>query len=243
MQKIMIVMLIAVTIVFGGTTHHAVAEVPSPLQQVLDGTPADKVVCNDDRVLMQTPSNRPVCVFVTTVETLEQRGFISISAVAASTVAASTVAASTVAASTVAASTVAASTVAASTVAASTVAASTVAASTVAASTVAASTVAASTVAASTVAASTVAASTVTINNSNSSTESVGIPEFLTKIPEDKKLSEHLSSLTPFTGYVTRSELVLTDVSALNSSQINIALFDETVTLSKNRIEASDLVD
>ena len=155
------------------TAHHAVAEVPSPLQQVLDGTPADKVVCNDDRVLMQTPSNRPVCVFVTTVETLEQRGFISISAV--------TVSAVTV--------------------------------------------------------------SAVTINNSNSSTESAGIPEFLTKIPEDKKHSEPISSLTPFTVYVTRSELVITDVSALNSSQINIALFDETLTLSKDRIEASDLVD
>ena len=49
--------------------------IPTPLQQAKDRVPADDVACNDDRVLMLSPSGSPACVFETSVGALEQRGF------------------------------------------------------------------------------------------------------------------------------------------------------------------------
>ena len=49
--------------------------IPTPLQQAKDKVPADDVACNDDRVLMLSPSGSPACVFETSVGALEQRGF------------------------------------------------------------------------------------------------------------------------------------------------------------------------
>ena len=49
--------------------------IPTPLQQAKDRVPADDVACNDDRVLMLSPSGMPACVFETSVGALEQRGF------------------------------------------------------------------------------------------------------------------------------------------------------------------------
>lgn len=183
MQKITVVVLIAIIITFTGTGHNAIAgEIPSPLQQIQDGVPVNKVICGDGLVLMQAPSNKPICVFITSVETLEQRGFVSINVVTAvAPISLTPNYQSTT--------------------------------------------------------------SLITANSSNPSVESAEIPEFLTKIPEDKRHSEPLSSLTPLTEHVTRSELVLADVSALDSNQVNITIFEETLTLSKDRTETSDFVD
>ena len=55
--------------------------VPSPYQQVRDGTSADDVVCAGDRILVQSASGMPACVFVKSIAVLEQRGFILLSEV------------------------------------------------------------------------------------------------------------------------------------------------------------------
>ena len=49
--------------------------IPTPIQQTKDRVPADDVACNDDRVLMLSPSGVPACVFETSVGALKQRGF------------------------------------------------------------------------------------------------------------------------------------------------------------------------
>ena len=55
--------------------------VPSPYQQMRDGTSADDVVCAGDRILVQSASGMPACVFVKSIAMLEQRGFILLSEV------------------------------------------------------------------------------------------------------------------------------------------------------------------
>ena len=46
----------------------------SPRLQVLDGIPADEVVCSYGRILMTSPSGAPACVFETSGDMLERRG-------------------------------------------------------------------------------------------------------------------------------------------------------------------------
>ena len=75
----------------------------------------------------------------------------------------------------------------------------------------------------------------------NSFSEPADIPELLTEISEAERRSDSMASLSTQTEYVQRSDLVLVNVSALNSSQVNITVFDETITLSKDRIEARDV--
>ena len=75
----------------------------------------------------------------------------------------------------------------------------------------------------------------------NSFAEPVDIPELLTEISEAERRSGSMASLSTQTEYVQRSDLVLVNVSALNSSQVNSTVFDETITLSKDRIEARDV--
>ena len=54
----------------------AVAEpIPSPYRQVQDGVPIDEIVCSGARILMQSPSGMPACVFVDSIRPLEARGF------------------------------------------------------------------------------------------------------------------------------------------------------------------------
>ena len=55
--------------------------IPSPYQQVRDGTPVGEVVCAGDRMLMLSPSGMPACVFAGSVEVLERRGFVLLSEV------------------------------------------------------------------------------------------------------------------------------------------------------------------
>ena len=77
----------------------------------------------------------------------------------------------------------------------------------------------------------------------NSFAESDNIPELLTEISESEKRSDSMSSLIPHRTYVQQSGLFFANVSALNSSQVNITVFDETITLSKDRIGEHDLGD
>ena len=51
----------------------------SPRLQVLDGIPADEVVCSYGRILMTSPSGAPACVFETSGDMLERRGFVKVS--------------------------------------------------------------------------------------------------------------------------------------------------------------------
>ena len=54
----------------------ATEHVPSPLRQAHDGVPLNKIICNDGRVLMQSPSGSSVCVFEASTSTLVDRGFV-----------------------------------------------------------------------------------------------------------------------------------------------------------------------
>ena len=55
--------------------------VPSPYQQIRDGASAYDVVCAGDRILVQSASGTPACVFVKSIAMLEQRGFVLLSEV------------------------------------------------------------------------------------------------------------------------------------------------------------------
>ena len=80
MLKIIMLGLVLAAAALSGAVIAAGAEtVPSPLQQVRDGTPAGKVDCADGRVLMESRSGMPVCVFAGSVDALERRGFVTLS--------------------------------------------------------------------------------------------------------------------------------------------------------------------
>ena len=77
MLKIIIFGLVLVAIALSGIMSVTSAEtVPSPLQQVRDGVPTDEVMCSEDRVLMESQSGMPACVFVDSVFVLDKRGFV-----------------------------------------------------------------------------------------------------------------------------------------------------------------------
>ena len=82
MQKITILGLAVAISMVSCTVSVAEAEpIPSPYQQVRDGTPVGEVVCAGDRMLMLSPSGMPACVFAESVEVLERRGFVLLSEV------------------------------------------------------------------------------------------------------------------------------------------------------------------
>ena len=82
MQKITILGLAVAISMVSCIVPVAEAEpIPSPYQQVRDGTPVGEVVCAGDRMLMQSPSGKPACVFAGSVEVLERRGFVLLSEV------------------------------------------------------------------------------------------------------------------------------------------------------------------
>lgn len=55
----------------------------SPLAQARDGIPAGDITCTDGRVLMVSPSGMPACVFASSTDALETRGFVHAGSVAA----------------------------------------------------------------------------------------------------------------------------------------------------------------
>ena len=82
MQKITILGLAVAISMVSCTVPVAEAEpIPSPYQQVRDGVPIGEIVCAGDRMLMQSPSGKPACVFAGSVEVLERRGFVLLSEV------------------------------------------------------------------------------------------------------------------------------------------------------------------
>ena len=77
MQKITILGLAVAISMMSCIVPVAEAEpIPSPYQQVRDGTPTGEVVCAGDRMLMLSPSGMPACVFVDSIRPLEARGFV-----------------------------------------------------------------------------------------------------------------------------------------------------------------------
>ena len=82
MQKITILGLAVAISMMSCTVSVAEAgPIPSPYQQVRDGTPTGEVMCAGDRMLMLSPSGIPACVFAGSVEVLERRGFVLLSEV------------------------------------------------------------------------------------------------------------------------------------------------------------------
>ena len=80
MQKITILGLAVAISMMSCIVSVAEAEpIPSPYQQVRDGTPMGEMVCAGDRMLMLSPSGMPACVFAGSVEVLERRGFVLLS--------------------------------------------------------------------------------------------------------------------------------------------------------------------
>ena len=78
MLKIIVLALVLVAVVLSGVMSVAMSvasaeTVPSPLQQIRDGVPANEVVCSNDRVLMMSPSGSPACVFEESVPELKTR--------------------------------------------------------------------------------------------------------------------------------------------------------------------------
>ena len=82
MQKITILGLaVAISMMSCIVSVAEAGPIPSPYQQVRDGTPVGAVVCAGDRMLMLSPSSMPACVFAGSVEVLERRGFVLLSEV------------------------------------------------------------------------------------------------------------------------------------------------------------------
>ena len=80
MQKITILGLAVAISMISCIVSVAEAEpIPSPYQQVRDGTPMGAVVYAGDRMLMLSPSGAPACVFASSVDTLVSRGFVLVS--------------------------------------------------------------------------------------------------------------------------------------------------------------------
>ncbi len=50
----------------------------SPYKQFNSGIPIDEIQCRDSKILLESPSGKPSCVNDTSVEKLNQRGFVEI---------------------------------------------------------------------------------------------------------------------------------------------------------------------
>ena len=60
-------------------TDSTTESIPTPLRQARNGVAPSEVVCSDERVLVQSPSGSPACVFAESAKTLELRGFVLLS--------------------------------------------------------------------------------------------------------------------------------------------------------------------
>ena len=68
-------MLGLLVLAIGISTMPTEAATSSPLQQYISGTPINEILCSENKILMQSISGNPYCVFSTTAEKLEKRGF------------------------------------------------------------------------------------------------------------------------------------------------------------------------
>lgn len=76
-----IVILVLLTLSF--STIPAFANIADDIQlpnvQFESGVPINEIQCSGDRVLVQSPSGSPACVFASSVDVFEKRGFIQVS--------------------------------------------------------------------------------------------------------------------------------------------------------------------
>ena len=77
-------MLGLVVLAIGLSTIPAFAEsetILSPYQQFQNGTPINQIQCRDSMILMESPRNTPACVNESSIEKLENKGFILVDVV------------------------------------------------------------------------------------------------------------------------------------------------------------------
>ena len=80
MRKITILGLVVAISVASGIIPTAEAEpILPPYRQMQDGVPIGEIVCASVRILMQSPSGAPACVFASSVDALVSRGFVLVS--------------------------------------------------------------------------------------------------------------------------------------------------------------------
>ena len=74
-------MLGLIILAVGLSTIPAFAEIDTPYQQFSNGTPINQIQCTDSKILMESPRNTPACVNESSVEKLENKGFILVDVV------------------------------------------------------------------------------------------------------------------------------------------------------------------
>ena len=74
-------MLGLVVLAIGLSIIPAFAEIATPYQQFSDGTPINQIQCTDSKILMESPRNTPACVNESSIEKLENKGFILVDVV------------------------------------------------------------------------------------------------------------------------------------------------------------------
>ena len=74
-------MLGLVVLAIGLSIIPAFAEIDTPYQQFSDGTPINQIQCTDSKILMESPRNTPACVNESSIEKLENKGFILVDVV------------------------------------------------------------------------------------------------------------------------------------------------------------------
>ena len=74
-------MLGLVILAIGLSIIPAFAEIATPYQQFSNGTPINQIQCRDSMILMESPRNTPACVNESSIEKLENKGFILVDVV------------------------------------------------------------------------------------------------------------------------------------------------------------------
>ena len=73
--------MLGLFLVIGLSTIPAFAEIDTPYQQFSNGTPINQIQCRDSMILMESPRNTPACVNESSIEKLENKGFILVDVV------------------------------------------------------------------------------------------------------------------------------------------------------------------
>ena len=74
-------MLGLIILAIGLSIIPAFAEIDTPYQQFKNGTPINQIQCRDSMILMESPRNTPACVNESSIEKLENKGFILVDVV------------------------------------------------------------------------------------------------------------------------------------------------------------------
>ena len=77
MRKItMLGLVVAISMASGIIPTAETEPIPPSYRQMQDGVPIGEIVCAGARILMQSPSGMPACVFVDSIRPLDARGFV-----------------------------------------------------------------------------------------------------------------------------------------------------------------------